>query len=87
MPIAKRPADASQPAYGDWGPFLGKASFYWLSYGNYLIGLNTTSDKTFTLPAPNDIVKAKDLVNGKELALKDAIPITLLTTVVLYLGR
>jgi hypothetical protein len=87
MPIAKRPADATQPAYGDWGPFLGKASFYWLRYGNYLIGLNTTSDKTFTLPDPGDVAQAKDLVSGKELELKNGVPVPPLTTVVLYLGK
>ena len=87
MPIAKRPTDATQPAYGDWGPFLGKASFYWLRYGNYLIGLNTTSAKTFTLPVPGDVAQAKDLVSGKELELKNGVPVPPLTTVVLYLGK
>ena len=86
MPIAKRPADASQPAYGDWGPFLGKAQFYWLRYGDYLMGLNTTSDKTFTLPAPGMIPKAKDLVSDREIELKDGVPVPPLSTVVLYLG-
>ena len=87
MPIAKRPADASQPAYGDWGPFLGKASFYWLRYGNYLIGLNTTPDKTYTLPAPGEVARAKDLVSGKEIELKAGVPVPPLTTAVFYLGR
>lgn len=87
MPIAKRPADASQPAYGDWGPFLGKATFYWLRYGNYLIGLNTTPDKTFTLPTPGDVARAKDLVSGKEMDLKGGVPVPPLSTVVLYLGK
>ena len=86
MPIAKRPADASQPAYGEWGPFLGKATFYWVRYGDYLIGLNTTTDKTFTLPAPSGIAKAKDLVSGKMIKLKKGVPVPPLSTVVLYLG-
>jgi hypothetical protein len=33
LPIATRPADASRPEYGKWGPFVGKAAFYWLRYG------------------------------------------------------
>ena len=33
--IAARPADATMPTYGGWGPFVGKASFYRLRYGDY----------------------------------------------------
>lgn len=86
MPIAKRPMDASQPAFGGWGPFLGKASFYWVRYGDYLIGLNTTSDKTFNLPSLGGFPKSKDLVSGKEIELRDGVPVPPLSTVVLYLG-
>lgn len=86
LPIAKRPDDASQPAYGAWGPFLGKAAFYWVSYGDYLIGLNTTEKRTFTLPTPEGISKARDLVSGKELELQGGVPVPPLSTVVLYLG-
>ena len=52
MPVSKRPADAAQPKYGDFGPFVGKAAFYSLRYGDYLIGLNTTEDHTYTLAVP-----------------------------------
>jgi hypothetical protein len=87
LPMAKRPDDASQPKYGNWGPFLGKASFYWLRYDNYLIGLNTTEHQTFTLPAPPDAATAKDLVSGKEMSLRDGVKVPPLTTVVFYLGQ
>jgi hypothetical protein len=89
MPIAKRPADASQPSYGAWGPFLGKASFYWVRYGNYLIALNTTEDRTFSLPAAAslDLPQAKELVSGKDLDLKRGVPVPPLTTKVLFLGK
>jgi len=87
MPIAKRPDDASQPAYGDWGPFLGKASFYWLRYGDYLIGLNTTKDHVYSLPVPENISQAVDLVSGKKFSCSGGVKVPPLSTIVLYLGR
>src|SRR5690606_3837073 len=48
MPISKRPDDATAPKYGEFGPFVGKAAFYSLHYGDYLIGLNTTEDRGYT---------------------------------------
>jgi hypothetical protein len=88
MPIAKRPDDATQPAYGAWGPFVGKASFYWLQYGDYLIGLNTTENQTFTLPTQSlGLTSARDLVSKKDLSLKEGVPVKPLTTVVLKVGN
>ncbi len=87
MPIAKRPDDASQPPYGAWGPFVGKADFYTLRYGDYLIAMNTTQARTFTLPAQPDHPTAKDLVTGKEINLKAGVPVPPLTTIVLFLGK
>lgn len=86
MPIAKRPDDASQPAYGAWGPFVGKADFYTLQYGNYLIAMNTTSKRTFTLPGRQFDSMAIDLVTGRTVESKENISVTPLSTVVLYLG-
>lgn len=85
MPIAKRPDDASQPEYGKWGPFVGKASFYWVRYGHYLIGLNTTEDKTFTLPAPAGHAQGQELVTSQKMALEGGIPVPPLSTRILYL--
>lgn len=86
LPIAKRPADASQPKYGNWGPFVGKASFYWLRYGDYLIALNTTANKTFELNLPAGD-EARELVSGKMVILSGALNVKPLTTVVLWLGK
>jgi len=86
LPIAPRPADAKLPAYGDWGPFLGKAAFYSLRYGNYLIGLNTNDQDTYTLPAPAGVERAPDLISGKMLELSASVKVSPLSTVVLYLG-
>jgi hypothetical protein len=87
LPIAKRPDDASRPEYGKWGPFVGKASFYWLRYGNYLFGINTTPTRTYRLPAPTDVKSAPELVSGKTLDLTKEIKVGPLTTVVLFLGK
>ena len=45
-----------------WGPFLGKAAFYWLQYGDYLIGMNTTETRCYTLHVPPGCARALDLV-------------------------
>ena len=86
MAIAKRPDDATLPVYGGWGPFLGKAFFYQLRYGDYLIGLNTTGEHTFTLPVPGHCNEAPDLVSGKRIKCAGGIAVPPLSTVVLYLG-
>ncbi len=87
MPIAKRPDDAKSPKYGDWGPFVGKAAFYSLQYGDYLIGMNTTEDRSYDLPVPPGFRQAPDLVSGKERELTGGVKVAPLGTVVLYLGK
>jgi len=87
LPIAKRPAGATQPGYGKWGPFVGKAAFYWLRYGDYLIGLNTTANATYSLPMPAARGRAPDLVSGRTIDLSQEVKVGPLTTVVLYLGQ
>lgn len=87
LPIAKRPADASQPKYGNWGPFVGKASFYWLYYGDYLLAINTTVDQTFDLKTPANRDAAKDLIAGKTLKLTGQIKVPPRSTVALWLGE
>jgi hypothetical protein len=87
LPIAKRPADATQPKYGNWGPFVGKASFYWLRYGDYLLAINTTADQTFDLKTPANLNAAKDLVAGKTMKLTGSIKVAPRSTVALWLGE
>jgi hypothetical protein len=88
LPIVKRPDDATLPVYGKNGPFVGKASFYWLCYGDYLFGINTTETQTFMLPV-HDLCgarQAKDLVSGKMINLSQEVKVPPLTTVVLWTG-
>jgi hypothetical protein len=87
MPISKRPEDATSPAYGEWGPFVGKAAFYQLRYGDYLIGVNTTEDREYTLKVPEGLERAMDLVTRKEIEVKGGVRIPALSTVVLDLGK
>lgn len=44
---------------------VGKAPFYYCAYGDYLIAMNTSADKVFTLPARQDFGPARDLSTGK----------------------
>jgi hypothetical protein len=87
LPVSKQPDDATQPRDGAWGPFVGKAAFYWLRYGDYLIGVNTTENNTYSLPVPTGFTQAPDLVSGKTLDLSNEVKVGPLTTVVLYLGK
>jgi len=65
MPVSPRPKDASQPADGDWGPFLGKAQSYRLQYGDYFIVMNCSEDKALAWTVPPQFAGGQDLVSGK----------------------
>jgi len=87
MPISKRPDDATKPAYGDWGPFVGKAAFYSLRYGDYLIGMNTTENHSYMLNVPPGFTCARDLISGKNADLSSgSVTVPALSTIVLDLG-
>jgi len=86
-PVAARPSDAQQPSYDGWGPFLGKASFYHLRYGDYLIGMNCSDSKTYELAVPDNRKSASDLISGKTLSTEQPVQIPPMSTVVLYLGK
>jgi len=87
MPVSKQPDDAAQPKYGDFGPFVGKAALYSLHYGDYLIGLNTTEDHTYTLAVPQAIRDAPDLITGRTVHLEGGVEVPPLSTVVLDLAK
>lgn len=85
MPIAKRPDDAKSPAYGEWGPFVGKAAFYVLRYGDYLIGMNTTVKNSYPLQVPQGVESVRDLVSGKAVQADQPLVVPPLATVVLHI--
>ncbi|MDR3406090.1 MAG: hypothetical protein P4L99_26625 [Chthoniobacter sp.] len=86
LPIPKFPADVPIPKDKEI-PFAGRADFYQLRYGPYLIGMNTTKDKTFELPPPPGVDQAPDLVSRHVLPLGGPIKVGPRSTVVLYLPQ
>lgn len=84
LPIAEIPADVPFKP-GQENAYAGRADFYALRYGPYLIGMNSTKDKTFALPVPAAAGPALELVSGKAIALNTALKIGPQSTVVLYL--
>ena len=86
LPIARVPAGVTFKP-GDENVYCGKAQFYTLRYGNYLIGLNTTTDQTFELSPPAGIAEAKELVSGKMVKLAAPLPVAPRSTVVLWFGE
>src|SRR5207248_5831140 len=45
-------------------PFRGRATFYAMRFGNYLIGINASSDTSYELKTPNGFTSAPDLISG-----------------------
>lgn len=86
LPIAKIPAGiAFKP--GEESPYAGRAEFYRLRYGPYLLGMNTTVGKTFELPSPAGRTRARELVSGKAVKWDMPIKVGPMSTAVLYVGR
>jgi hypothetical protein len=86
LPIATIPAEiAFLP--GMENVYAGRASFYSLRYGPYLIGMNTTPDKTYELKVPDDAKSAKALVTGgTDAAAGATVKVGPRSTRVYYLG-
>ena len=51
---------------GDESHFAGRADFYQLRFGRYLIAMNTTAARTFPLPVPADAGRPKLLGGGTD---------------------
>jgi len=79
LPIAQAPPEVTTPSH-----FVGRGDFYTLRYGNYLISMNMTTDKTFELRLPTDTRNVKDLVSGKKVILDGPIKVTPHSTAVLW---
>jgi hypothetical protein len=87
MPIAARPADASLPKYGEFGPFVGKASLYELQYDGYFIAMNSSQTRSYDVPIPIEQHGGIDLMTGKRIAESSATTLPPLSTIVLYSAR
>jgi len=86
LPVAKIPGDVKF-SVGDENVYAGRAEFYTLRYGNYLIGMNLTTDKQLVLETPAEISEAKELVSGKMLKLAAPLKVAPRSTAVLYFGK
>jgi hypothetical protein len=67
LPVAMAPGGG----HFDWGqdnPWAGRADYYELRYGPYLIAMNTSTGKTFELALPAHDRDLKDLVTGHAVA-------------------
>ncbi|MDQ0912911.1 hypothetical protein QFZ22_008896 [Streptomyces canus] len=65
---------------------VGRAPFYLCEYGDYLIAMNTSTDKTVTLPARPAFGPARDLVTGKTVGAGHRPRLGPLSTLVLHRG-
>ena len=86
LPIAKIPEGVKfRP--GDESPYAGRASFYQLRYGPYLIGMNASTDKSYDLVPPEGLASASapELVSGKTLPVGTKVAPR--STVVFFLGQ
>jgi hypothetical protein len=87
LPIAAVPPGVKFHV-GEENAYAGKADFYALSYGNYLIGMNLTTDKTFELKVPaKEAKEVMELVSQKRLSRMDSLMVAPRSTVVLYFGQ
>ena len=84
LPIAKIP-DGVPFRPGSESVYAGKGEFYALRYGDYLIGMNVTTDKTFELKPPEGVGAAQELVSGKTLNLTAPLKVGPRSTAVLWL--
>lgn len=83
LPIAKIPAGiAFKP--GDENPFAGRANFYKLRYGHYLIGMNAGKTDV-KLDVPKDEKSAQDLTTQKPVEPGSTVVVSPGSTAVIYL--
>ncbi|GGZ44894.1 hypothetical protein [Asticcacaulis endophyticus] len=86
-PVAKLP-DGSKYVPGEDNPYAGRADYYQLTYGPYLVAINASAQKSFELKLPARTAPVKDLVSGT-IVTTDRTSLTVLpgTTAVIYLGK
>ncbi len=85
LPVARIPDGVSFKP-GQENMYAGRALFYELRYGKYLIGMNASSEKTYTLIVPTDAA-ARELPSGKIVPFGKSIDVKPLSTTVLILGE
>ena len=87
QPVAVLP-EGSKYLPGEDNAYAGRADFYQLTYGPYLIAMNSSKDRRFDIARPAGAKGGKDLASGSVLSAKRP-KMTLApgTTAVIYLDR
>lgn len=86
QPVAKLP-QGSMYVSGEDNAHAGRADFYQLTYGPYLIAMNSSKDKVFELALPPRAAAVKELVGATMLAPETRVlRIQAGTTAVVYLA-
>ena len=62
-------------ARGHYGPYLGRAAFYRLHYGAYLIGMNTSRHHTYMLKPARGMRRVLNLITGRQMVLNGPIAV------------
>ncbi len=87
LPIAKIP-EGLKFKPGDENIHAGRGSFYTLSYGRYLIGMNCSKDKTYDLKSPASATglrtDALELISGKRVSPATPLRVPPRSTIVLF---
>ena len=86
LPIARVPAGVKFSP-GDESVYAGKGEFYTLRCGDYLVGMNTTTDRTFSLSLPADMVPSRELVSSKDIPPGVPVKVGPRSTVVVWLKK
>lgn len=85
LPIAAWP-DGEDAKPGEESLYAGRASFYTLRYGHYLIGMNMTSDRTYKLAVPHDAKIAVDLRSKQSVKQATSLSVAPQSTTVLWIN-
>lgn len=82
--IAKFP-EGTQCVAGRESCYAGKADYYRMEYGDYIVAMNCTKDRTFELTIP-DVRRVINFSDNKSVVKEKMIQIKPMSTVVLYTG-
>jgi hypothetical protein len=66
----------------------GRAEFYHFRYGDFLVAMNTTSSKSFTLPIPADVPQqAWEMITSQTIDTTETVTVEPRSTLVLFIGE
>ena len=82
-PIAKIP-DGIPYKIGQEHPSAGRANFYKMQYGNYLIAMNARQDKLFEINVPKGFSGAINLITKEKIGKETIIKLPANSSLVLY---